>query len=109
MPTRQAEEALGRLSSVKRLECQLSGQLLKSHVDCVCLLEKDEDNYTEVCYGGVSSACRAACAGSGHSEKWFTYTTGDLEAGATQLSHETCSITDCQRKEQKIRHTHNQF
>lgn len=62
---------------------------------------------TEVCYGGVSSACRAACAGSGQSEKWFTYTTGDLEAGATQLSHETCSITDCQRKEQNSK-THTQ-
>lgn len=103
VPTHQAEEALGRLSSVKRLECQLPGQLLRSHVDCVCVCWRrmNEDHYTEVCYGGVSSACRAACAGSGQSEKWFTYTTGDLEAGATQLSHETCSITDCQRREQK--------
>lgn len=35
VPTRQAGEALGRLSSVKRLECQLPGQLLRSHVDSV--------------------------------------------------------------------------
>lgn len=40
-------------------------------------------------------------------ERRFTYMTGDLEAGSFQLSHETCSITDCQRKEQNIRHTHN--
>lgn len=40
-------------------------------------------------------------------ERWFTYMTGDLEAGSFQLSHETCSITDCQRKEQKNK-THTQ-
>lgn len=55
VPTRQDEEALGRLSSVKRLECQLPGQLLRSHVDwvCVCQRRMSEDNYIEVCYGGV--------------------------------------------------------
>lgn len=46
VPSCQAGEALGRLSSVKRLECQFPGQLLRSHVDyvcvCVCVLEKDE-------------------------------------------------------------------
>lgn len=40
-------------------------------------------------------------------ERCFTYMTGDLEAGSFQLSHETCSITDCQRKEQKNK-THTQ-
>lgn len=39
VPSCQAREALGRLSSVKRLEYQFPGQLLRSHMDyvCVCL------------------------------------------------------------------------
>lgn len=60
------------------------------------------------CFGGVSRACRQRPRqGSGwvDAERWFTYMTRDLEAGSFQLSHETCSITDCQRKEQTVRHT----
>lgn len=69
---------------------------------------EDRHNKTGACCGGVSSACRwHSLEGSRwvEGERWFTYTTRDLEAGSFQLSHETCSITDCQRKEQKIRHT----
>lgn len=30
----------------------------------------------------------------------FTYVAGNLDSGSFQLSHETCSITDCWRKKQ---------
>lgn len=30
----------------------------------------------------------------------FTYVAGNLDSGSFQLSHETCSITDCRRKRQ---------
>lgn len=50
-------------------------------------------------------AAPAQGGGRVDAERWFTYMTRDLEAGSFQLSHETCSITDCQRKEQTVRHT----
>lgn len=30
----------------------------------------------------------------------FTYVAGNLDSGSFQLSHETCSITDCWRRKQ---------
>lgn len=100
-PATLGRVSLCQVSSVKRSHCQLPPR-----TGSVCVEQRELKSQ---CYGSVSSACRQHPleGAGGWVVMWFTYVTGDLEAGWFQLSHETCSITDCQRKEQNIRHTHN--
>lgn len=57
-----------------------------------------------ICHGGVSSACNEGrssgqlCRSVGAGV--ITYVAGNLDSGSFQLSHETCSITDCWRRKQ---------
>lgn len=46
--------------------------------------------------GGRSSGQLRCLVGAG----LFTYVAGNLDSGSFQLSHETCSITDCWRRKQ---------
>lgn len=45
-------------------------------------------------------ATRAAPVGRSVGAGVITYVAGNLDSGSFQLSHETCSITDCWRRKQ---------